>query len=101
MGWYVSGQTARSSHPSGAAVADRHLVPLDDHRDLALTAGGFQHLLKFRRIRLDVIIFSPAAVSRPGLIRIGSACLPVNNHFSCHGFYPSLIFTYQGVKNYL
>lgn len=92
-------RTAERSYPSGAAVADPDLVPLDDDGNLALAAGVFQHLLEFPRIRLDVVILGPGSVSRPGLIGVGSAGLSVDNDFSCHGFRPSSQFVSQGLKN--
>jgi hypothetical protein len=65
--------TGGNSHPSGAPVADRDLLPFNDHRHFPRALGELQHLIELVRMRIDVDIVSFLAVGFPSLLGVGSA----------------------------
>jgi hypothetical protein len=65
--------TGGNSHPSRAPVADRDLLPFNDHRHFPRAFGEFQHLVELVRIRLDVYIVGLLAVGFPSLLGVRSA----------------------------
>ena len=77
-----SAEPAETSDASGAAVADDDLFPLDDNRNLALTARELQHRVQILRGGFNIDISVPA-IGLTGLLGIGSSRFSVDaNRFS-------------------
>ena len=76
---------SNESDPSASAISNGHLIPLDDHRHLALPVGALEHGVHVLLILFDVNVVVPL-IGRPGPFRIGSTGLSVNNHLCTHGF---------------
>ena len=64
-------------------MPDGNLTVLDNHRDLALSAGQLDHLIKtpFILLHIKVIVLF---IGRPGLLGIGSPRLSINKDLCCH-----------------
>ena len=74
------------SNCSRTAVANRDLVPVDDHRHGSLTAAYGDHLVHTRWIGLDVDVFDVApGIGLTGLGGIGSPSFSIDLHDICHG----------------
>jgi hypothetical protein len=69
------------SHPSGSAEPDLDPAVFDNDRDLAFASGMLEHFLQTRLIVADVDVFGLCSICRPGIGRVGSTRLAVNNHF--------------------
>ena len=74
-------RTGARSDASSAAEPDRHLVAVDDDRNLALAAAEGQHLFQIGRVLLDVDVFElnvPPLIVVTGGLRVGSRVLAEN-----------------------
>ena len=76
--------SCRRSHPSGSAVADRHLASLDDHRYIALALGVLQHLIELSGVMLHIDVVRLVAVGLTGLVGVRSARFPVDRYLVRH-----------------
>ena len=71
-------------NPSCPTITYGHLFAFYDYWHLPRSAREFKHLFEFTAIHLHVHILSIIAISRPGLFRIGSTRLAINNDLLCH-----------------
>ncbi len=79
----------RLSHGSGAPVADRHLVALDDGGDVAPPLADGQHLGHRGLVLLDVLVHHLGAfflVILTSVDCVRSGVLSVNRHNAWHGY---------------
>ena len=81
---HVVRHTAGQSDVSGPAVSHRHLPRLDKDGHHSFAAREFQHLGEPGSILFHIHILCLVAKGRPGLVRVGSAHLAVNNDPVCH-----------------
>ncbi|OPZ38110.1 MAG: hypothetical protein BWY96_01276 [Spirochaetes bacterium ADurb.BinA120] len=73
-------RSRRSSHASGAPMADCNSAVLNDYRHLPASAGKLEHFFQPGGIFFNVEIISSVPIGRPGLFRIGSTGFAKNNH---------------------
>lgn len=83
---HVVRPTAEQSDVSGPAVSHRHLPRLDNDGHHPFAAREFQHLGEPGSILFHIHILCLVAKGRPGLVRVGSAHLAVNDDPVCHDF---------------
>ncbi|GEM_PF-2916672 len=62
---------------SSPAVADLDLSPLHDYGNLPDPLAVNEHFVKLCPVALNVVVFSPVTVDRPGLVGVGSSTLSV------------------------
>ena len=77
-----------TSDASRTAVADRDFFSLHDNRDAPLPLGVDEHLIQPHRVPTDVVVRRAIAKGRPGLVRVGSARLAVDDYRIAHRLPP-------------
>ena len=77
----TNGEPSNASRPS---VSYGHFLSLYDYRHFPHTAGIVKHFFKVFAIRFNVYILSIFPVRRPGIVRVRSTSLAINDHLLRH-----------------